>query len=72
MFDFEYLTDNKGNPKAVVVPIDVWRELLAKENTAAKEKIREEIEDYCLNKAMDEAKDSPVISRAEALKYLED
>jgi hypothetical protein len=29
-------------------------------------------EDYCLNKAMDEGKNSPVYSRAEALAFLEE
>lgn len=38
---------------------------------ASFEEISEEIENYCLNKAMDEAKESPLLSRKEALDYLE-
>ena len=30
------------------------------------------LEDYCLNKAMDEAKKTPLLSREEALKFLEE
>jgi hypothetical protein len=32
----------------------------------------ETLEDYCLNKAMDEAKKTPLLSREEALKFLEE
>ena len=36
------------------------------------EEVTEEIENYCLNKAMDEAEKSPLLSRKEALTYLEE
>ncbi len=33
--------------------------------------LTEEIEDYCLNKAMDKAQESPLLNRKQALAYLE-
>ncbi len=33
--------------------------------------LTEEIEDYCLNKAMDKAQKSPLLNRKQALAYLE-
>jgi len=33
--------------------------------------LTEEIEDYCLNKAMDKAQKSPLLNREQALAYLE-
>ena len=36
---------------------------------ASIEEISEEIENYCLNKAMDDAQKSPLLSRKEALDY---
>jgi hypothetical protein len=35
------------------------------------EELPEAMEDYCLSKAMDEAKETPLLSREEALAYLE-
>ena len=70
MFEVEYVTDKNGQPKAVVIPIELWKRLLPNENTSVKE-LSEGIEDYCLNKAMDEAQQTPLLSREEALKYLE-
>ncbi|MCP4752763.1 MAG: hypothetical protein GY866_17900 [Proteobacteria bacterium] len=71
MIEFEYLTDRNGKPKAVVVPIELWRQLLAND-IACREELLEELEDYCLSKAMDEAKDSPLLDRKEALEFLEE
>jgi hypothetical protein len=68
MLDVEYLTDKNGRPKAVVIPLDSWRQLLLEENALVE--LAEEIEDYCLNKAMDEAQKSPLMTREEALTYL--
>ncbi len=65
-----YLTDKNGTAIAVVVPIQLWRQLLP--DDPAPEAIAEAIEDYCLNKAMDEGKDSPLLSQTDALAYLED
>ena len=70
MLELEYLTDNRGQQKAVVVPIKLWKQLFLKDNASAEE-LSEAMEDYCLNKAMDEAKESPLLSREEALAYLE-
>jgi hypothetical protein len=70
MEQLEYLTDKNGQLKAVVVPIELWQRLFLAEN-ASDEEMSEAIEDYCLNKAMDEGKTSPLLSREEALAYLE-
>jgi hypothetical protein len=37
----------------------------------ASEELPEAPEDYCLSKAMDEGKETPLLSREEALAYLE-
>lgn len=71
MFEIEYLTDDKGQPKAVVIPIELWRKLLPNGETSPEE-LSEAIEDYCLGKAMDEAQDSPLLDRQDALRYLEE
>lgn len=66
-----YLTDADGNPKAVVIPIELWRRLMPQDNETL-ESLAENLEDYCLNKAMDEAKTSPLLSREDALQFLEE
>ena len=68
MLEVEYLTDKNGRPKAVVIPVELWRQLLLEEHALAE--LAEEIEDYCLNKAMDEAQKSPLMTREKALTYL--
>ena len=70
MLEVEYLTDKQGQLKAVVVPIEFWRQLFPEE--VSLDEILERIEDYCLSKAMDEAKESPLLNREEALVYLEE
>ena len=70
MLELEYLTDKSGQLKAIVVPIELWKQLFLKDD-ASTEEFSEAIEDYCLNKAMDEAKETPLLSREEALAYLE-
>ncbi|MGK7893522.1 MAG: hypothetical protein AB4372_07835 [Xenococcus sp. (in: cyanobacteria)] len=37
MFEIEYLTDKNGQPKAVVIPIEVWRKLFPEEKIALDE-----------------------------------
>ena len=69
--NFEYLTNKEGQPTAVVIPIEIWRQLLPIDN-ASLEDLSEAIEDYCLNKAIDEGKNTLLYSRAEALAFLED
>jgi hypothetical protein len=71
MIEFEYLTDKDGKPKAVVIPIEVWQRITTTE-TVSEAELSEGIKDYCLNKAMDEAKDSPLLDRAAALEFLEE
>ncbi|MBU1599826.1 hypothetical protein KKG61_06965 [bacterium] len=71
MVEVEYLTDKNGQPKAIVLPIELWRQLLPKDD-ASIEELSEEMEDYALSKAMDEAQKSPLLNRKEALSYLEE
>ena len=66
----DYLTDADGNPKAVVIPIDLWRQLLPQGGDSMQD-LAENLEDYCLNKAMDEAQETPLLSREDALNFLE-
>lgn len=70
MIEFEYLTDKDGKPRAVVIPIEVWQRITTKAVSEAE--LSEGIEDYCLSKVMDEAKDSPLLDRAAALEFLEE
>ena len=67
----QYLTDQEGKPQAVVLPIELWRRLLPREN-ASPEELAEAVEDHCLGKAMDEGRRTPLLSRDEALEYLQD
>jgi len=69
--NLEYITNQEGHPTAVVIPIEIWRQLLPTDNISL-EDLREAIEDYCLNKAMDEGKNTPLYSHAETLAFLED
>ncbi|MEB3280331.1 MAG: hypothetical protein VKK42_15570 [Lyngbya sp.] len=65
----EYITDSNGNQTAVVIPIELWRQILPQDNESI-ETMPENIEDYCLNKAMDEAKTTPLLSRDQAIDFL--
>ena len=71
MIEVEYLTDKNGQQKAVVIPIDLWKKILPKDDADIKE-ISEDMEDYCLSKAMDEAQKTPLLNREQALDYLEE
>ncbi|MCK5232186.1 MAG: hypothetical protein KAR13_18080 [Desulfobulbaceae bacterium] len=71
MIDIEYLTDKSGKTKAVVIPIDVWKKMVPSEDASINE-LSENMEEYCLSKAMDEAKKSPLLNREEALKFLKE
>jgi hypothetical protein len=71
LLNLEYITNQEGQPTAVVIPIEIWRQLLPTDNFSL-ENLSEAIEDYCLHKAMDEGKNTPLYSRAEALAFLED
>jgi hypothetical protein len=69
MLNLEYLTDQEGRQTAVVIPIDLWRKILPSDAVSA-DAIGEALEDYCLNRAIDEGKQTPLLNRAEALAYL--
>lgn len=71
MLNIEYLTNKDGDAIGVVIPIEIWRQLLPTEE-ASFEELQEAVEDYCLNKAMDEAVNTPLLERSEALAYLEE
>jgi hypothetical protein len=71
MVELEYLMGKNGQLKAVVIPIEVWKNLFVQDETSADE-LAEAIEDYCLGKAMDEAEGGPLLTREEALAYLEE
>ena len=79
MLNFEYITNKDGEAiplaiatlHAMVIPMDIWRQLLPTEE-ASFEELAEAVEDYCLNKAMNEAVNTPLLKRAEALAYLEE
>lgn len=71
MAELEYLTDQEGQLRAVVVPVALWQRLFPPEETTS-EDIMEAIENYCLSRAMDEANDSPLLNRADALAFLEE
>ena len=71
MAELEYLTDQERQLRAVVVPVALWQRLFPAEGTTS-EDVMEAIENYCLNRAMDEAEDSPLLNRADALAFLEE
>ncbi len=71
MLEVEFLTDKSGQAKAVVIPIALWKQLLPYDD-ATLEELSEAMEDYCLNKAMDEARTSRLLSREEALAFLKE
>ena len=71
MVNIEYLTNKDGEAIAVVIPIDIWRQLLPTEEVSFEE-LAEAVEDYSMNKAMNEAVNTPLFNRSEALAYLEE
>ena len=71
MTGVQYLTDQEGEPRAVVLPIELWRRLLPRAE-ATVEELSDAVEDYCLGKAMDEGRQTPLLRREQALEYLED
>jgi len=70
MYEINYLTNTKGHKTAVIIPMELWLNIFP-EVDVSKEKLVEDVENYCLNKAMDEGKKSPLLNRQEALAYLE-
>lgn len=71
MVNIDYLINKNGEAIAVVIPIDIWRKLLQTDEVSFEE-LTEVIEDYCMNKAIDEAVNTPLLNRSEALAYLEE
>lgn len=71
VLNIEYLTNKDGEVSAVVIPIELWRQILPNEEVSV-EQLADAVEDYCMNKAMDEAVNTPLLARAEALAYLEE
>jgi hypothetical protein len=73
MLNLDYLTDPNGKPKAVVIPIALWRQIFPDfELPQTLDTLNEAIADYCLHQAMLEAIETPLLDRAAALAYLED
>ncbi|KPA13107.1 hypothetical protein MHK_006708 [Candidatus Magnetomorum sp. HK-1] len=70
MYEINYLTNTKGHKTAAIVPIELWLHIFPEDDIST-DKLIEGVENYCLNKAMDEGKKSPLLSRQEALAYLE-
>ncbi|MCP3959882.1 MAG: hypothetical protein GY719_18720 [bacterium] len=69
MTGVHYLTDQQGEPQAVVLPIELWRRLLPREDPSPEE-LAAALEDYCLGRAIDEGRRTPLLSRDEALEIL--
>ena len=57
----QIVTDQAGNKTAVLVDLPTWEKIVA---------ALEALEDLALNRAIDEAADSPALPRAEALAFL--
>ena len=71
MLELQYLKDQRGQTQAVVVPISLWRQIFQQDSPPI-EGLSEAMEEYCLNQAMNEGKKTPLLSREEALAFLED
>jgi hypothetical protein len=73
MINIEYLTDQNGNQKAVVIPIELWHKIIPNQSENLDgEELSEAIENYCLNQAMNEAQSTHLLDKETALKFLED
>ena len=71
MLEIEYLKDPNGKPTAVIIPIEVWKQIFPEEEISLDE-LSDRLDDYCLNQAMDEAKSTPLLDSKTALQYLEE
>lgn len=69
MNEIEYLTDTNRRLKGIFIPIEIWKKIFPESPKSLNELI-ENFEDYCLNKAMDESKNTPLLSKEEALEFL--
>ncbi|MEG3975180.1 hypothetical protein QT970_11225 [Microcoleus sp. herbarium8] len=70
--NIEYLTNKDGDVSAVVIPIELGRQLLLPNEEVSVAQLAGAVEDYCMNKAMDEAVNTTLLNRSEALAYLEE
>ncbi|GAB4436048.1 MAG: hypothetical protein Kow0031_17810 [Anaerolineae bacterium] len=66
----QFLVDQAGNKTAVLVDLSTWQKIVDALIALATPEQVEALEDFALNRAMDEAADSPALSRAEALAML--
>jgi hypothetical protein len=72
MLNLDYLTDPSGQPKAVIIPIAIWRKIFPQTTPPDNaDELTDAIEDYCLHQAMQEAAQTPLLDRETALAYLE-
>ena len=71
MLEIEYLIDKNGDKKAVIIPIELWKKIMPIDEDNL-DNLPDAIEDYCLNKAMEEGLSSPLLDRESALKFLEE
>ena len=62
-----FVTDAQGNRQAIQLDLAVWEELVA----LIEELEAERIEDEAMNRAIDEAQDSPLLTHEQALAYLD-
>lgn len=67
----QFVVDQAGNKTAVLVDLATWQEIVSTLSALANPEKLEALEDFALNRAMDEAQNSPALSRAEALAFLE-
>jgi len=51
MLEIEYVMNKNGQPEAVVIPIEIWNEILPKEDCSINE-LSEALEDYCRDEAL--------------------
>lgn len=59
------------NQMLLSITISLWQTIFP-ESITSPEELVERVEDYCLCRAMDEAAQTPSLSREEALAYIED
>ena len=72
MPNLEYLTDFNGQPKAVIIPIEIWRAIFPQiDFPLDTDALTDAVEDYCLHQAMQEAAQTPLLDRDAAPAYLE-
>lgn len=66
----QFVIDQAGNKTAVLIDLPTWQKIVATLTTLTAADPLEALEDYALNRAIDEAQDSPILTRAEALAFL--